>query len=247
MKLKYLLVFTVLWTMIFHCIGLPVQSPVDSSKILPAISDDSLLNLVEYQTFQYFWKGAEPNSGMACERINLNDEYPDNDKYMVATGGSGFGIMSIIVGIERKYITRSEGIERLNKIANFLAKADRFHGAWPHWMDGKTGKVKPFGETDDGADIVETAFLAQSLLAVRQYFSEGTETEKSLAHKMDSLWRGIEWNWFTKGGESTIYWHWSPKHEWAINFAIKGYNECLILYILPSFLSNLPDKSGSLP
>lgn len=198
---------------------------------LPMISDDSLLTLVQYKTFQYFWEGAEPNSGMAPERININDIYEENDKSVVTTGGTGFGVMAILVGIERKFITREEGLKRLMKIVNFLENADRFHGAWSHWIYGETGKVKPFGKKDNGADLVETSFLFQGLLAVRQYFANGNDEEKALAQKIDELWRGIDFTWFTQN-KDVIYWHWSPDYEWQMNFPVTGYNECLILYVL---------------
>ena len=137
-----------------------------SNKITP-ISDDSLLTQIQHQTFRYFWEGAEPNSGMARERFNNDDVYPENDKNVVTTGGSGFGIMSILVAVERHFITRDAGVKRLDKIAGFLEKADRFHGAWPHWLFGKTGKVKPFGGKDNGGDIVETAYLVQGLICAK--------------------------------------------------------------------------------
>jgi len=205
-----------------------------------ALSDDSLLNLVEYRTFQYFWDGAEPNSGMARERINVDGVYPDNDENVVTTGGSGFGIMAILAGIERGFITREEGYQRYTRIVDFLKKADRFHGAWPHWIDGQTGHVKPFSKKDDGADIVETAYLMQGLLAVRQYFINGSDKEKVLADDIDGLWRGVEWNWFTRGGEQVLYWHWSPDYGWDMNFPVRGYNECLILYILAASSPTYP-------
>ncbi len=196
------------------------------------ISDDSLINLIQYRTFLYFWDGAEPTSGMARERYNINDIYPENDKNVVTTGGSGFGVMSILVGIERGFITRDEGLRRLRKIVDFLGKADRFHGAWSHWIYGETGKTKPFSPKDNGADIVETAYLMQGLLTVRQYFKDGSGEEKLLASDIDKLWKGVEWNWFTKGGEDVLYWHWSPDYKWDMNFPVQGYNECLILYVL---------------
>ena len=204
------------------------------------ISDDSLLTLIEYNTFQYFWKGAEPVSGLARERIHMDGIYPENDMNIVTSGGSGFGVMAILVGIERKYITREEGLNRFIKIVDFLKRADRFHGAWPHWINGETGKVKPFSPKDNGADLVETAYLMQGLLAVRQYFAGGTEKEKQLAADIDTLWREVEWNWFTRGGEDVIYWHWSPDYGWEMNFAVKGYNECLILYVLAASSPTFP-------
>jgi hypothetical protein len=204
------------------------------------ISDDSLLTLVEYRTFQYFWDGAEPNSGMARERFHVDGIYPENDMNVVTTGGSGFGLMAILVGIERGFITRQEAYSRFCRIVEFLKKSDKFHGAWSHWIYGETGRVKPFGTKDNGADIVETAYLVQGLLTVRQYFMDGSEKEKVLASDIDKLWREVEWSWFTKGGEDVLYWHWSPEYKWEMNFPVRGYNECLILYILAASSPTYP-------
>lgn len=204
------------------------------------LSDDSLLTLVQYRTFQYFLEGAEPNSGMARERIHVDGIYPQNDMNIVTSGGTGFGVMAILTGIERKFITRKEGFERLRKIVDFLGNADRYHGAWAHWINGETGKTKPFSPKDNGADIVETAYLIQGLLTVRQYFIDGNEEEKRLAADIDKLWREVEWRWFTKGGENVIYWHWSPDYKWDMNFGIRGYNECLIVYVLAASSPTFP-------
>lgn len=200
--------------------------------ILKNLTNSQLLNLVEKQTFQYFWDGAEPTSGLARERYHTDDIYAQNDKNVVATGATGFGVMAIIAGIDRHYITRKQGFQRLQKGVNFLEKADRFHGAWPHWMYGETGKVKPFGRNDDGGDLVETAYLAQSLLCVRQYFIHGNKAERQLAAQIDRLWKGIEWDWYRNGNQNVLYWHWSPNVGWKMNFPLQGYNECLITYIM---------------
>jgi len=209
------------------------------------ISDDSLLTLVQLRTFQYFWDGAEPNSGMARERIHVDGIYPDNDMNVVTSGGTGFGVMAILVGIERGFITRNEGYSRLFKIVEFLKKADRFHGAWSHWIYGETGRVKTFGQKDNGADLVETAYLMQGLLAVRQYFADGSEKEMMLASEIDKLWRDVEWNWFTRGGQDVIYWHWSPDFGWDMNFKVEGYNECLILYVLAGSSPTFPVSASA--
>jgi len=198
----------------------------------PIITDDStLFRLVQEKTFQYFWEGAEPNSGLGRERFHADDIYPQNDKSTVTSGGSGFGVMAILVGIERGFITRKQGLERFEKIIHFLESADRFHGVWPHWWNGETGKVKPFSKNDDGGDLVETSFMAQGLLCVRQYFQNGNEKEKLLTARIDKLWKEIEFDWF-RNGKNVLYWHWSPNNEWKMNFAVHGYNECLIMYVL---------------
>ncbi len=195
------------------------------------LSDDQLLTLVEKQTFNYFWDGAEPISGLARERFHSDNVYRENDKDVIATGAVGFGVMSILVGIERKFITRAQGLERLQKGVDFLEKADRFHGVWPHWIY-PSGKVKPFSKFDDGGDLVETAYLAQGLLCVREYFKNGNAQEKALAAKVDQLWKGIDWSWYRNGDKNVLYWHWSPNVGWKMNFALEGYNECLITYIM---------------
>ena len=197
-----------------------------------SLSDEELLDLVQEQTFNYFWDGAEPNSGMARERIHMDNIYPQNDQDIVTTGGTGFGLMAVLVGIERGFISRSEALEHYIKIVDFLKQADRFHGAWPHWINGKTGKVQPFSPKDDGGDLVETAFLIQGLLTVAEYFRDGGATEKALVQDIETLWQEVEWDWYTKNGEDVLYWHWSPTYNWEMNFPVGGYNECLIMYVL---------------
>ena len=158
-----------------------------------ALSDEALLDSVERRTFDYFWDGAEPNSGLARERIHTDGNNPQEDDMIVTTGGSGFGIMALIAGIDRNYISREDGVERFERIVSFLETADRFHGAWPHWINGETGRVKPFGQKDNGGDLVETAFLIQGLLAAHQYFVDGNPRELDLARRIDALWRSVEW------------------------------------------------------
>jgi len=195
------------------------------------LSDEQLLNVVQKQTFKYFWDYAEPNSGLARERYHPDGIYPENDANIVTTGGAGFGLMAIVSGISQGYITKYQGVERLNKIADFLGKADRFHGAWSHWIDGNTGKVKPFGTKDNGGDLVETSFLVAGMITVREYLKDGYEKEKAVAQKYDALWKGVEWNWYTNN-KNVLYWHWSPNYAWQMNFALEGYNECLITYVM---------------
>lgn len=202
----------------------PVIPPVD-----PPLADEALLNLAQKDALKYFWEYAETSSKLARERYHIDD--PGNDATIVTTGGSGFGLMTLLVGIQRGFINRDEAIVRLNTALVFLENADRFHGAWPHWMNGTNGNVIPFGTKDNGGDLVETSFLCQGLLCIREYFKNGTAQEQALAQKADDLWRGVEWDWYTKG-ENALYWHWSPNYAWQMNFKLEGYNECLITYIL---------------
>ena len=212
----------------------PKEPNPQNNLVRPAsfANDDAMLDYIERVHFNYMWDGAEPTSGMARERIHLDGQYPEHDQDVVTTGGSGFGIAGLVVAMERGFITRDQGVERLTRIVDFLERADRFHGVWPHWINGPTGKVKPFGQKDNGGDLVESCFLMQGLLCVRQYLNRDVEKEKNLAERIDALWKGMEFDWYTRGGQDVLYWHWSPKYEWEMNFPLEGYNECLIVYVL---------------
>ena len=208
-----------------------MQKPVANHQVVEHSKEQHLMDQVQKDALKYFWDFAEPNSLLARERYHQDGVYPQNDSHVVTTGGSGFGLMSLLVGVERGFIPRGEAVDRLTHIADFLASAERHHGAWSHWIDGRNGKTVSFGKKDDGGDLVETAFLVQGLITVREYFKNGTAKEKALAEKMDALWKGVDWQWYTKG-EKVLYWHWSPNYGWEMNFPLEGYNECLITYVL---------------
>jgi hypothetical protein len=217
------------------------QSGKENQHIRKELTDSALLTLVQKQTFKYFWDFAHPVSGMARERSNPAFGYGDE---VVTTGGTGFGVMAVIVATQRGWISRDEASRHLLKLVKFLSKADSYHGAFPHWLNGATGKTIPFSRKDDGADLVETSYLFQGLLCVRQYFNQDNPVETEIRNTINWMWNDIEWNWFTRGGEEVLYWHWSPNNGWAMNFPVKGYNECLIMYVLAASGERYPVTSA---
>ncbi len=210
--------------------------PAQTGRTTP-LSDSALVELTQKQTFKYFWDFAHPVSGLARERSNIAYNYGNE---VVTTGGSGFGLMAIVVGAERKWISREQAVDRLLKIVVFLSKADSYHGIFPHWLNGETGKTIPFSRKDDGADLVETSYLFQGMLCVRQYFNDAGRKEEELRNRIEVLWEEAEWNWHTRGGLDLLYWHWSPNNGWSMNFEIRGYNECLITYVLAASSPRYP-------
>jgi hypothetical protein len=198
---------------------------IDSTDKFPPISDNALLDLVQQQTFKYFWDFGHPVSGLARERNTSGD--------LVTSGGSGFGIMAIITAINRGFITRSQGLTRLQTMTSFLKNtAQKFHGAFPHWLNGATGAVIPFSAKDNGADLVETSYLVQGLITARQFFNTADAAETALRADINSICNGVEWDWFRQGGQNVLYWHWSPSFNWDMNVRIQGWNESLITYVL---------------
>ncbi|MFY9645774.1 MAG: glucoamylase family protein [Terriglobales bacterium] len=191
------------------------------------LTDEELLTMLQKACFHYYWEGAEPRSGMARENI------PGDDR-IIATGASGFGIMALMVGVDRGFITREQGVQRLHNILDFLERAPRFHGAWPHYMDRNTGRNMPvFGMFDDGGDLVETSFLMEGLLAARQYFHGPSQSEQLLYRKISHLWESVEWDWYRDTPTSDfLYWHWSSQWDWEIHHPLIGFNEVMITYLL---------------
>tara|TARA_B100002049_G_scaffold236026_1_gene221701 strand:- start:563 stop:1939 length:1377 start_codon:yes stop_codon:yes gene_type:complete len=229
---KSILSFLLIGFVLFSCKNESNKEKQELEKTeTSSLSREALLDTVQKQTLKYFWDYAEPNSGMARERYHPDGEYPKNDSHVVTTGGSGFGLMAIVSGMERKWIERDSAVARLDKIADFLDNAPRFHGVWPHWLNGETGEVQAFSDKDNGGDLVETSFLAQGFIVVREYLKNGNEEEKAVAAKYDELWKSIEWEWYTNN-KNGLYWHWSPDYQWEMDFMIEGYNECLITYVM---------------
>lgn len=216
----------------------PVVEPPAPPPATTVYTDAQIIEMVQKDALKYFWDYAESNSKLARERYHTDN--PGMDAGVVSTGGSGFGLMTILVGIKNGYVPRAEAVSRLGTALSFLEDADRFHGAWPHWLNGATGKVIPFSTKDNGADLVETAFLVQGLLCVREYFKNSTDTaEKALSDKADALWKGVEWAWFTQG-ENVLYWHWSPNYDFQMNHQLRGFDETLITYVLAAASPTYP-------
>jgi len=217
--------------------GLSVKSK-DAEKfqitvLLKPATDNDLLDMTQLYTTRYFYDFAEPVTGMARERSN------DVNGDIITTGGTGFGIMALIAGAERNYLKREEAFKTIQKMVGFLEKADRFHGAWAHWYDARTGKPFSFSQYDDGGDLVETAFLTQGLLTAREYFRNGNANEQLLVKRITQLWETIEWNWYTQGTDA-LYWHWSKNYGWKMDHRIKGFDETMITYVLAASSPTYP-------
>ncbi len=200
-----------------------------SPASLAALPEDELLERVQRQTFNFFWEGSHPVSGLVPDRCTTREDASD-DK--CAIGGSGFGVMALIVGVERGWVTRDAALERIGRMLDFLNRATLYHGAYTHFLNGSTGATLPFWRKDDGGDLVETSFLCMGLLCARQYFQRDTPAERAVRDKVNGIWREVEWDWYTQGGRKVLYWHWSPNNGWAMDHEIRGWNECLITYVL---------------
>jgi hypothetical protein len=202
-------------------------SPVSDPATTRPLSDDDLLTMTQEACFRYYWENAHPAAGLAPEVL------PGDDN-LLALGGNGFGVMALLVGAERGFAPRAAVVERVRQIVRFLSRADRFHGVWPHFLNGETGHAIPFfGRYDNGGDLVETAFMMQGLLAARQYFSRDDPVEREVRETITRLWREVEWDWYRKSpNDDVLYWHWSPDSGFYISHPLIGWNEAMIVYLL---------------
>ena len=204
---------------------------------LATLSDDELLERVQRQTFRFFWEAAHPVSGLVPDRRPAG-KWQSSD--LVTTGGSGFALMALVVAVERGWISREQGLERAGAMLDVLIRATCYHGALPHFLDGRTGVTIPFSRKDDGGDLVETSFLCMALLTARQYFDRDTPAEARVRNVMTWLWEEVEWDWYARGVQGALYWHWSPTNGWALEHEIRGWNECLITYVLAAGAPRYP-------
>lgn len=201
------------------------------------LADEALLDLVQRQTIDFFWHGGHPVSGLALDRIRLSAPKGED---RVSIGGVGFAFMAIIVAAERGWIAREAALERLTSMVSWLEKAGCYHGLFAHFLDGRSGATLSFGRKDDGADLVESAYLFQGLLCARQYFDRDIAAEKNLRDRVTWMWREAEWSWHTRDGRNVLTWHWSPNNGWSLDAEIRGWNECLIAYVLAAASPTFP-------
>jgi hypothetical protein len=218
-----------------------VSDTARSEEMSPArlatLSDDELLERVQRQTFRFFWEAAHPVSGLAPDRRPPGKRQGSE---LVTAGGSGFALMALVVAAQRGWISREQALERLGATLDLLGRAACYHGAWPHFLDGGTGATIPFSRKDDGGDLVETSFLCMGLLTARQYFDRDTPVERRLRGTITWLWEDVEWDWYARGARGVLYWHWSPNNGWALEHEIRGWNECLVTYVLAAGAPRYP-------
>lgn len=187
------------------------------------------LDDLHHSTFEYFWSGSHPDSGLPRDRMK-SDGQPIHE--ITSISGVGFGFLALIVGVYRSWITRQDGLDRANRMLRSLDRVKRFHGAFPHFVHTSGGKTIPFAKYDDGGDLVETALLVQALICAREFFDGQTFGEIDLRRSVTDIVETVEWDWFTRGKPGPLFWHWSPRYGWAKNLPIVGWNEALVAYVL---------------
>jgi hypothetical protein len=171
--------------------------PKDKSYLYLYLDNIGITNYFKVSAYDLTGNESALSDSVECTTHSMTDEeFLDMVQRATFRYFYDYGVMALLVGIERGFISREQGITRMLKILNFLnTDADRFHGAFSHWLNGTTGDVIPFSQYDNGGDLVETSFMIQGLLTARQYFdlstSEEIEIRNLITQRMDMVSAGI--------------------------------------------------------
>ena len=145
------------------------ESTVNNDNTYSPLTVKAAMNDQQQKVISYFYEGANQATGMAYNG--------STSKTTLTTGATGMGIMNLVIGVERGWISREDAANHIVKIVRFLKTADRFAGAWAHWYR-PDGKTLPFGNQNEAGEIVETAFMMGGLLTACEYFTGNSEAEK---------------------------------------------------------------------
>lgn len=169
----------------------------DSLEYTPEKQRQTLTD-IQRGYFRFFYEGYQKDSKMALigtERPAIN----------VALAGSAYAATAIPVAVERGWISRQEGAQRFLDMCTFLNRAERYHGAWSHWMNGKTGAGSPFNPKQQSAgDLVETAFMMMGLFICSEYFNSEDAMEVQARALVAKFHNEIDWNFYTNGEKRSI-------------------------------------------
>lgn len=189
-------------------------------------TDEELLDFIEAAHVNYFIERTEVNSGMHAVQFGV-------DHATVSVKETGLSLLAQIVGTERGVVSRPATRSRLVRILDFLDEVDRYQGAFPAFIDGRSKEGVFDVDSVPEADLEATTFLMQGLLVAQAYFQADSGETDSLTERINALWETIEWNKFTIEGQETILLDkWSPVIGFRHAKPLGGFNAGLISYML---------------
>ncbi len=187
--------------------------------------DDTFLDKVQRQTFQYFIECTNPDNGLVMDKApnSLSNAVAVDFAYSPATiAGVGFALTVFPVGVERGWMTREKALDLTRTTMKFFAeKMEHQHGFFYHFVDMKAGARAMNCEISS----IDTAIFLAGALFAAQYFNDA-EISKLAQH----LYERVDWLWMCNGGQFPSM-GWTPE----MGFIPAGwdhYSEGLLLHIL---------------
>jgi hypothetical protein len=191
----------------------------------PSLSDEDLAQL-ERDTFKYFANEMNPENGLI----------PDNTRQNAPSSiaAVGFALTAYPIGVERKYLTRADAINRCLLILRFFHDGPQgkgpdaigYKGFYYHFLNMKTGQR----EWKSELSTIDTTFLLAGALTAAMYFDRATKKEREIRKLAEALYLRADWQW-AQNRALTVSHGWRPERGF-IKYRWSGYNEALILYIL---------------
>jgi hypothetical protein len=187
---------------------------------------EGMLTDLQQAAFQYFVKEVNPDNGLVAD--STRGGAPSS------IAAVGLGLTAYVVGVERGFVTREEGVGRTLATLRFFQgspqgrqpDATGYQGFYYHFLDMQSGLRFPRSELS----TVDTALLLAGALAAAEYYDGEADGEREIRELARSLYERADWRWALNGGRAVAH-GWTPergflRHRWH------GYNEALLLYVL---------------
>jgi hypothetical protein len=208
---------------------------------VPESLSDAALYKLQKDTFGYFLHETNPDNGLV----------PDNTRRdsPASIAAVGLALAAYGVGVERKYVSRPQAIERVLTTLRFFwnsPHADQpgaigYKGFYYHFLDRQTGQRVWKSELS----TIDTTLLLAGALAAAAYFERNTKEEGEIRSLADALYLRADWQWALNGG-LTVAHAWTPERGFQ-PYRWEGYCEALLLYILGLGSPTYPLPAESYP
>ncbi|WP_140938952.1 glucoamylase family protein [Sphingobacterium lumbrici] len=213
------------------------ESPFSAVKEIMAkeLKESQLLDLIQLAHVNYFVENYDVNSGMYMP-------FRMKDKAVVSTKETGGAIISLLIGAERKFISRQAVYGRISKIVYFLLKAQNNKGIFPSYFNGRGG-VPEYRNDSPQYDVSATSNILEALLIAREYFSGDSVEEVDLRKRITKLYEGINWQELTLEGTNDILRSSLPAAgdlNTPLQLTLHGINESINTYFLAMAAPKFP-------
>lgn len=202
----------------------PVAPTISPTETIPAPTAAPLIALetvMDYEmrgAFDFFWEQANVNVTEAGYGL-VRDRFPGSEG-IASIASVGFALSAYPIGVEKGYIAREQGLERVEGTLETLFKMDRTEGFFYHFVDMSTGKRAWNSEVSS----IDTAILMMGVLTAGEYFGGEIQT------KANQLYGDVNWPWFVDESRDMFYMAYRPEKGFEGHWDF--YAEQLMLYIL---------------
>lgn len=193
----------------------------------PQGTDKEMLSNLQQETFDYFLHEVDPITGLIADKTQPG--FPSS----IAVVGMAMSVY--IIGVEKKFLSRENAVERILKILRFFYNSKQgtekdatgYKGFYYHFLEMQTGKRT----WDSELSTIDTTFFIAGALSAAVYFNNDNKNEIELRKLADDLYRRVNWQW-ALNNETTITHGWKPESGFLPYRWDNNYSEALLMYVL---------------